>query len=116
MPINDTLLNIGVTAMQNAATHLSLHSAQPDASGSNETTAARVAAGWGAAATGDFATLTNKAFTGGAAGGPVTHVGFWSAASGGTFYGYLALTGDQTFNASGNYTITSLAVPGSATG
>jgi hypothetical protein len=112
--LNDTLLNIGVTAMQNAATHLSLHSAQPSTAGSNETTAGRVAASWGAAANGDFSTLTNKSFTGGAAGGAVTHVGFWSASTGGTFYGWLALTGDQTFNSAGEYTITSLSVPGSA--
>lgn len=113
--LNDTILNIGVTAMQGAISHLSIHTALPNASGSNESTAARVAAGWGAAANGDFATLTNKAFTGGAASGPATYVGFWSAASGGTFYGYQQLTGDQTFNAAGQYTITSLAITGTAT-
>lgn len=115
MPLNDALLNIGVTAMQNAATHLSIHTAVPNASGSNESTAARVAAGWGAPANGDFATLTNKAFTGGAASGPATHLGFWSALTAGTFYGYLPLTGDQTFNAAGQYTVTSVTIPGTAT-
>lgn len=115
MALNDTLLNIGVTAMQNAATHLSLHTATPNTSGSNESTAARVAAGWGSAANGDFATLTNKSFTGGAASGPCVAVGFWSASTAGTFYGYYALTGDQTFNAAGEYTISSLSIPGSST-
>ncbi len=113
--LNDTILNIGVTAMQGAITHLSIHTALPNAAGSNESTAARVAAGWGAAANGDFATLTNKAFTGGAASGPATYVGFWSASTAGTFYGYQQLTGDQTFNAAGQYTITSLAITGTAT-
>ncbi len=115
MPLNDTLLNIGVTAMQGAATHLAIHTALPNASGSNESTAARVAASWPAAANGDFGTLTNKAFTGGAASGPATYLGFWSASTAGTFYGYLPLTGDQTFNAAGQYTVTSVSIPGTAT-
>ena len=115
MPLNDALLNIGVTAMQNAATHLAIHTAQPNTSGSNESTAGRVAASWGAAANGDFATLSNKTFTGGQASGPATHVGFWSAATAGTFYGWLPLTGDQTFNSAGQYTISSITIPGTAT-
>lgn len=114
MPINDALLNVGVTAMIAAATHLSIHTALPNASGSNESTAARVAAGWGSVSNGDFPTLTNKAFTGGAANGPATYVGFWSASTAGTFYGYQILTGDQTFNSAGEYTITNLAITGTA--
>jgi len=114
MALLDALLNIGATAMGNAATHLALHSADPGATGLNPTTAARVAAGWGAPANGDL-TISNKAFTGGAANGSVTHVGFWSAATGGTFYGSQSITGDLTFNSAGEYTITSLAVNGSST-
>jgi hypothetical protein len=117
MPLNDAILNTGVTAMQTAITHLSIHTALPNASGSNESTAPRVATGWGAAANGDFATLTNKAFTGGAANGPALYVGFWNGATlgSGTFYGYQALTGDAAFNSAGEYTITSLAITGTAT-
>lgn len=115
MPLNDAILNIGVTAMQAAMTHMQIHTALPNSSGSNEATSARIACGWGAAANGDFATLTNKAFTGGAAGGPALYVGFWSASAAGTFYGYLPLSGDTTFNSSGQYTITSLTIPGTAT-
>lgn len=115
MPLNDALLNIGVGAMQAAATHLQIHTALPSGAGSNEATSTRILASWPAAANGDFGTLTNKAFTGGAASGPATYVGFWSAATAGTFYGYLVLSGDQTFNAAGAYTITSLTIPGTAT-
>jgi hypothetical protein len=114
MPFNDTLLNVGANAMAAAATHLALHTANPEPSGSNPSSAARVAAGWSAAANGDLS-VSNKAFTGGAASGPCTHVGFWSAASGGTFYGSQALTGDTSFNSAGEYTITSLTVNGSST-
>jgi hypothetical protein len=116
MPLSDPLLNIGANAMAAAATHLSLHTAQPASptSGTNESTAGRVAAAWPGAVTGDLS-ISNKAFTGGAANGPCTHVGFWSAVSGGTFHGYVALSGDQTFNSAGEYTITSLTVNGSST-
>ena len=114
MPLNDTLLNIGANAMAAAATHLAIHTANPEPTGTNPATSARVAASWGVAANGDL-TITNKNFTGGAANGPATHVGFWSAITGGTFYGSQALTGDQTFNSAGEYTITSLTVNGSST-
>ena len=114
MPLNDALLNIGVNAMTAAATHLSLHSATPNASGSNEI-GTRVAASWGSASNGDFPTLTNKAFTGLPASGPVAAVGFWSASSAGTFYGYLPITGDTTANAAGAFTVTSISIPGTAT-
>ena len=113
MALNDTLLNVGANAMAAVATHLSLHSATPNGSGSNETSAARVAASWPSASAGDL-TVSNKAFTGGASSGAVTHVGFWSASSAGTFYGYVPLTGDATFNASGEYTVTSVTLTGTA--
>ncbi len=99
------------------ATHLSIHTALPNASGSNESTAARVAASWPTAANGDFGALSNKAFTGGAAGGPALYLGFWSNGTlgSGTFYGYIPLTGDAAFNAAGAYTVTSVTIPGTAT-
>lgn len=115
MPLNDTLLNIGAAAMQAAATHAAIHTAQPDAAGSNQSAAARQAITWETAANGDMILLVDENFTGGAANGPATHVGLWSASSGGTFYGYFPLTGDQTFNAAGEYTLTGITVTGTAT-
>lgn len=115
MPLNDAILNIGNTAMQAAMTHMSTHSAQPDGSGSNQTTAARQPITWVTAASGDLVATVDLAFTGGAANGACTHIGFWSAVSAGTFYGYLPLTGDQTFNAAGEYTVTQVTVTGTAT-
>lgn len=105
-------LNVQVTALAGAATHLALHTADPGATGTNAATSARVAAGWGAATNGVI-TATSKAFTGGAANGPVTHVGLWSAITGGTFYGSQALVGDQSFNAAGEYTVNSVSVTAS---
>lgn len=115
MPLNDTILNIGNSAMQAAMTHMSLHTATPDATGSNQTTAARQPITWVTAANGDLVATVDLAFTGGAASGPAVAVGFWSASSAGTFYGYLPLTGDQTFNAAGEYTVTQVTVTGTAT-
>jgi len=116
MPINDALLTIGAQAMANAATYGSLHTAQPDATGSNASSAARVALTWDTAANGDMLLTVDAAFTGGTAGGACTHLGLWSASTGGTFYGYFALTGDQVFDGSGNYTVGSITVSGSSSG
>jgi hypothetical protein len=114
MPLNDALLNIGAAAMQAAATHLQIHTAEPNASGSNEATSAREPITWVTAANGDMVATVDLPFTGGASGGPATHVGFWSALTTGTFYGWLPLTGDQTFNAAGEYTVTDIDVTGTA--
>ena len=111
---NDALLNIGATAMANASAYLSIHTATPNDTGSNESTAARKPITFSIAANGDV-TITNGpiAFTGGAASGPAVAGGFWSAVTGGTYYGHRLLTGDQTFNAAGEYNVTAGALNGS---
>lgn len=115
MALNDTILNIGAAAMQSAMTHAQIHTAQPSAGGSNEATSARQAITWVTAANGDMVATVDLSFTGGASNGAATHIGFWSASSGGTFYGWQLLTGDQTFNAAGEYTVTGISIPGTAT-
>lgn len=101
-------LNAAANGFAAAFPYLAIHTADPGTGGTSPAASARVAAGWGAAANGVI-TATNKAFTGGAASGPATYVGYWSALTAGTFGGSRALTGDQTFNASGQYTITSVS-------
>lgn len=113
MALNDTALNALANDLKALAPYLSLHSANPAGTGANETTAGRQAANWSEAS--DAVTASNIAFTGGAASGPCTYVGLWSAATAGTFYGSYPLTGDQTFNASGQYTVTSLQITASST-
>jgi hypothetical protein len=116
MPLLDATLHIGVQAMQDAMTFFGLATADPGATGANPTTHARVAAGWGTPANGDFGPLTlPKLFTGGAANGPVLYVTFWSAATAGTFRGSYALTGDTTSNSAGEYTLTAGAIAGTST-
>ena len=114
MALNDTILNIGNAASQTAMTHAQIHTAQPNASGSNEASSSRQAITWVTAANGDMVITQDLVFTGGAGSGAATHIGFWSASSSGTFYGWLALTGDQTFNAAGEYTVTGVTITGTA--
>lgn len=113
MPLTDATLNSLGTHLGSLATHLSLHSADPGTTGINETTAARVAVSWTVDADGDL-TSGSKAFTGGASNGAVTHVGLWSANTGGTFRGSFALTGDTTFNSAGEYTVTQVTINGTS--
>lgn len=109
MALNSNGLNAAATGVSGAAAYLSLHSAAPDASGSNETTAARVATSWqGTGGSRDLVSALD--FTGGAASGSVTHAGLWSAATLGTFYGSVALTGDTAFNASGEFRVTDITI------
>lgn len=114
MALNDTALNLMAEALADAALYASLHTAAPNAGGSNESTATRLSIPWTAATGGDISLVSALPFTGGTPSGPATHIGLWSAASGGTFYGSFALTGDQTFNAAGEYTVNSLSLNGSA--
>ncbi|KQN99684.1 hypothetical protein ASF21_12820 [Arthrobacter sp. Leaf234] len=110
-------LNVEKNALAAAATHIALHSADPGATGANQTSAGRVAAGWPASANG-LIVVAGKNFTGGAGNGPVTHVGLWGGATGGTFYGSFPIptgngsTNDVQFNAAGEYTLTSFALQG----
>ena len=114
MPLNDTILNLGNATKQTAMTHMAIHTAAPDAAGSNPSTAGRQPITWVTAANGDLVITADLSFTGGASSGAATHIGFWSASSSGTFYGWLPLTGDTTFNAAGEYTVTGVTITGTA--
>jgi hypothetical protein len=112
---NDTALNVGASAIAAAYPYLSLHTTGPVSSSTSESTAARVAASWPAPSGGDLAIVVGKAFTGGTPSGPVVRVGYWSLATGGTYGGGALLTGDQAFNAAGEYTITGITENASST-
>lgn len=115
MALTNAGLNVMANALAAVATHASLHTADPGSTGTNESTAGRQAIAWDAASNGDISLTGTENFTGGAASGPCTYVGLWSASSGGTFYGGFALSGDQTFNAAGEYTLSDITINGSAT-
>lgn len=113
--LNDTALNVGNAAIQSATTHAQLHTAEPNAAGTtNVASSARQAITWVTAANGDLVVTADANFTGGAASGACTHVSLWTASTSGTHHGYFALTGDQTFNAAGEYTLTGITITGTA--
>jgi hypothetical protein len=116
MPLTDASLNSLGTSLAGLITHASLHTADPGSTGTNESAAARKAVTFSVDGDGDL-TLSNGplAFTGGTANGAVTHVGLWSASTGGTFRGSFALPASQTFNASGAYNVTGITVNGTST-
>jgi hypothetical protein len=97
------------------APYLALHSADPGPAGLNETTAPRVAANW-PEPVGGALQIPGKVFSGGEPLGPITHVGFWSAPTGGIIYASGLLSGDQQFNANGVYNLLSANATGSSIG
>lgn len=113
MALNDQILNIGANAMRTAMAWVSLHSQIPDLSGSDETTAARRPSAWAAPTNGDLSSASIN-FTGGAPNGHIEALGFWSSDVVGSFYGFYQLTGDEIFNASGQYTVTAFTLVGSS--
>lgn len=114
MALNDPALVIAATAVRNVITHLQLHSANPGAAGTTGQVGARVASTGSIDADGDI-TWSNVAFTGLTANQSVTHVSYWSASTGGTFYGASLITGDTSANVAGQFTITSATETSTAT-
>jgi hypothetical protein len=93
MPYSVQAKNAMLDALGGVAVYMSVHKAAPGATGANELTGStRQAVTWNAAATGSKTQSNNPAFTGLSTGEPVAYVGLWSAASGGTWYGYQQVT------------------------
>lgn len=104
--------NASVDGVTGLITHISLHTADPGASGTSEVaggTYARQAATWGAAS-GGTGGITNDPEFGIPAATTITHYGLWSASSGGTFYGGDPLSASETYGAAGTYTLTANTV------
>jgi hypothetical protein len=105
--------HVALDGLAAVAVFASLHTATPDASGSNEVTGGspayvRKAITW-AAASGGAKAISNAPVLDVPAGTTVAHVGLWSASSAGTFYGYWDVT-DEVFAAQGTYTLTAGSV------
>ncbi|HJS83601.1 MAG TPA: hypothetical protein VJ742_12280 [Nitrososphaera sp.] len=109
MPLNNTAKNLMLDELASVAIYASLHTADPGSSGTNEVSGgspayARKSITWNAAATGNLDNNANPVFDVPAS-TTITHVGFWSAATSGTFYGSADIT-DEVFAAQGTYTLT----------
>jgi len=111
--INDGIFNN--TALQVAQAYLSLHTGDPSTTGANEVTGgsyARQTIPQVASSSGTYTSDANIDFTD-MPSTTVTHIGIWSAESGGTFYCGASLSSSQAFDAgdtarmaSGNLTST----------
>lgn len=114
--LNNTAMGVAATALKAVLLYAQLHTAPAGTSGtSNVTTAGRQAVSWGSTSgAGDFGLDAALNFTGGAANGPVYSLTLWSASTSGTFYGEFVIAGDSEFNGSGQYTVSSLSLDGSA--
>lgn len=113
----DTVLNQMGTDLKTYLTgaYVSLFSAEPNSSGSNEYTGggyARIAIpGWGTVSSGgDFAPTGFPIEFTGTPGDSIVAVGLWSAATSGTYYGADYATGDLVFNALGKLKVTALPI------
>lgn len=110
--LNTAGIELGAAGIAAGIDHISLHTATPDNTGSNLSSAGKVAVT--CTASGGVVTIPQTNFTGGAASGPVNSVGYWGS-GGTTWLGYNAIsTGDTTFNAAGQYTVNTSTITGSA--
>ena len=114
MALLDAILHVGASAMQTQMAYASLHSADPGGTGANQI-GTRQLITWGTPANGDFGTFTCPKFTGMTPGNAVAFVGFWTLASGGTWWGSFATTGSPTVDAAGECTVTSGTITGTST-
>lgn len=110
MPYSAAAKNAMLDAFGAQASYLSLHTGNPGSTGASEVSGgspayARKSVTWSAASGGSKA-LSNAPLFDVPASTTITHVGVWSAVSGGTFLGYIDTT-DETFAAQGTYQVTS---------
>lgn len=102
-----TARNALADAIAAGATWISVHTADPGTTGANEVVGApyaRKQTVWGTASGGDR--IGSQVLVDVPTGGPYTHLGAWSAVSGGTFWSGNTLTPAETFAGAGILRIT----------
>jgi hypothetical protein len=113
--LNDAGLNVGGTAMATAYGFVSLHSGDPGVSGTSNVIAGGRFPIDIESTDGDLASTAAVAATGLTPLAEVAYLGLWSASTGGTFYGSAErISGDAAVNSAGEYTISSLTIPGAS--
>ncbi len=113
MALSDAALVLAANAVEGAITHAQLHSGARGSSGTSNVVGTRVAINGTVDADGDI-TWTNISWTGLSANQTLAEVSYWSASSGGTYYGGATLSGDTSANSVGSFVITSLTENGTA--
>jgi hypothetical protein len=111
MPYSTDGKNVMLDALGAVAVYASLHTADPGDNGANEVSGgdpayARQGVTWNSAGSGTMDDSTSPAPEFNVPGSTtVAYVGFWSADSGGTFYGAAAVD-NEVFTNQGTYTLT----------
>lgn len=110
MAFTDAAKHVMLNELATVAVFASLHTGDPGTTGASEVTGgspayARKAITWNAAASGALDSSNAPSFDV-PAGTTVSHAGFWSAVTGGTFYGGNALSASETFTGQGTYSLT----------
>lgn len=99
--------NLLLEGFADGVAFVSLHTADPSTGGTNEVSGGayeRESVTWAAASGADMANSAEIVFD--VPGSTtITHLGYWSASTAGTFYGSRALDTNQTFATAGTYTI-----------
>lgn len=106
MPLSTAAKNGMLNWLAGVAGYASAHTADPGDTGAFEVsggTYTRKAITWNAAAAGSLDNNANPALDI-PAGTTVTHIGFWSALTAGTYYGSLDVA-DEAFTNAGTYTV-----------
>lgn len=107
MGFNNSALDVAGAALAGAVTYVGIATGAPGTNGTaNDSGCARQPVTWGAQSNGgDFSNTGALDFTGGPSNGAAAQATFWTAATGGTFRGSKAITGDNSFNAGGAFRI-----------
>lgn len=109
--------NLLLNGFAASVTFVSLHTADPSTGGTSEVSASpytREGVSWASAASASMQNSAPVVFD--VPGSTtITHLGYWSASTSGTFYGSRALDTSQTFATAGTYTIATSGITESIT-
>ncbi len=114
MALNDAALVLAANAVDGAISHFQLYSGAPGVAGTTNAVGTRVAVNGTVDGDGEIV-WSNTSFTGLTANQAVTHVGYWSASTAGTYYGASSLSGDGSANSAGEYVVTTVTETSTAT-
>lgn len=107
MGLADDALKVAGQALASDIDTMKLHSGDPGNDGTKNTTTAGSESVTPSTDSAGVVTIGSTGFAGGSASGDCKYVSLWKTT---TFYGSYSLTGDQTFNAAGKYTVDSVTI------
>ncbi|HYJ33840.1 MAG TPA: hypothetical protein VE326_11525 [Candidatus Binatia bacterium] len=114
MALNNSGRNAAANGVASNVGYVSLHTADPGTTGTNEVTGgtpayARKAVAW-STASGGVAAISGGVTFDVPASTSISYIGLWSTATGGTFYGGAALSATETYGGQGTYNLTALTI------